>query len=625
MPLPPGPGGCCTLERAPPEVHLQAPGRLPQPRRFSSDPPPVIPAGEATGMSLSPLSTRSSPHWMDEWEERQRRQLKQHEEATRQLVEVMRGELLEKLERMEQSQSQVRGRKVNASPKVWSSGEEKGRLQESPILLVQKDPAGEGRMKNDGTSSMPAVMTMSSGADKRAPSSSFTEMNAAMLSAIGASKCHGPGTTTSILSSGSDCLDSLRKAQVFKPTNRHQARLFSLVHSHFFEMMSGAVILIYTVVVGILSDLDMRAAIDKQESPDWRYYVDLSFTAIFLIELVLRVAAEGPYYLSNKNRERAWNMFDFFATTVGLLDVFTVFQVNLSFVRVLRTLRAIRVLRVIRIFRFFKELRLMVASILCCLRSLTWAFLLLTAVMYIFAVVLLQGASDYLHSYNLGEVPEDLALNLQLFDDFGGILKTIYSLTQAVSGGRSWGEYAAPFIKISPWYGIFFTMLVVFVILGVLNILTGIFVESTSAVASFDKELVIQEEMSRNESVVNQIRALFREIDRDNSGTLTFKELKSNLSDERVKAYFAVLQLDVTEAAGLFELLDRDESGDVSIEEFIMTCMQLKGTARSVDVATMLFQSKRLYSTITKFMATIDKGLKDIEARLASDPVDELG
>eukprot|EP00415_Alexandrium_ostenfeldii_P000520 UN0520 len=245
--------------------------------------------------------------------------------------------------------------------------------------------------------------------------------------------------------------------------------------------------------------------------------------------------------------------------------------------------------------------------------------------MYIFAVVLLQGASDYLHSYNLGEVPEDLALNLQLFDDFGGILKTIYSLTQAVSGGRSWGEYAAPFIKISPWYGIFFTMLVVFVIFGVLNILTGIFVESTSAVASFDKELVIQEEMLRNESVVNQIRALFREIDRDNSGTLTFKELKSNLSDERVKAYFAFLQLDVTEAAGLFELLDRDESGDVSIEEFIMTCMQLKGTARSVDVATMLFQSKRLYSTITKFMATIDKGLKDIEARLASDPVDELG
>jgi len=297
----------------------------------------------------------------------------------------------------------------------------------------------------------------------------------------------------------------------------------------------------------------------------------------------------------------------------GLLDLFMIFDVNLGFLRILRTFRAFRVLRVIRVFRFFKELRLMVASIMCCMVSLSWAFTLLVAVMYIFAVVLLQGASDFLHS-ELPHVPDDL--HEALAEDFGDITRTIFSLTQAVSGGRSWGEYAAPFIQISAWYGVCFTVFVTFVIFGVLNILTGVFVESTSAVASFDKELVIQEEISRNESVVNQIRALFREIDVDNSGTLTYKELTRNLKDERVKAYFSVLQMDVSEAQGLFQLLDRDESGEVSIEEFIMTCMRLKGNARSIDLATMLFESKRLHSMIKTFMEHVSDNIRCMRTQL---------
>jgi len=296
------------------------------------------------------------------------------------------------------------------------------------------------------------------------------------------------------------------------------------------------------------------------------------------------------------------------------MDIFTVFDVSLAFLRILRSIRAIRVLRVVRVFRFFKDLRLMVASILCCLISLGWAFALLTSVMFIFAVVLLQGASDHLHSVGVGQVDPELLG--QLAEDFGDIVRTIFSLTQAISGGRSWGEYAAPYVQISAYYGIFFTMFIVFVIFGVLNILTGVFVESTSAVANFDKELVIQEEMSRNESVVNQIRALFNEIDVDNSGTVTAKELKKNLKDERVKAYFNVLQLDVTEAAGLFELLDRDESGEVSIDEFIMSCMRLKGTARSIDLATMLFENKRLYSMMRGFMLNVEGTLGELHAKL---------
>jgi len=41
-------------------------------------------------------------------------------------------------------------------------------------------------------------------------------------------------------------------------------------------------------------------------------------------------------------------------------------------------------------------------------------------------------------------------------------------------------------------------------------------------------------------------------------------------------------------------LLDLDENGHVGVEEFCLGCMRLKGTAKSIDAASMMFQTKRL-------------------------------
>ncbi|CAK0899532.1 unnamed protein product [Prorocentrum cordatum] len=56
------------------------------------------------------------------------------------------------------------------------------------------------------------------------------------------------------------------------------------------------------------------------------------------------------------------------------------------------------------------------------------------------------------------------------------------------------------------------------------------------------------------------------------------------LNDDKVKAYFQSLDLEISQAHMLFTLLDTDGDDEVGIDEFIDGCMTLKGHARTIDV-----------------------------------------
>lgn len=595
-------------------------------------------------------------NWLDQWEEKQQDNLKHYQEATKELVDALRKDLLEKLG---EAQPHVRRSAHFPAAKLvvtCKSDEEANAPVEAKASMADPSSARERelspasarsiRHSRGGVSGVPAEHRESLGRDSeynctyasersnvtnawRAVKSmkSVKPMNDAMTEVLGVGK-YMRSCTRSTQQTGwtkqspeqkqDDGTPNFFRAammtyddmdDVFTPACECQRLLHNAVHSHWFNVISGLLIAIYAVIIGVTADLEMRAAMRLTPGPEWREYFDVTFTCWCVLEFCLRFAAEGVYYF--KGSERNWNFFDMMVAVMGVLDLFLSEIQSFTFLRVLRTVRAMRLLRVMRLLAIFKELRLMMASILCCLVPLASAFALLVIVIYVFAVMLLQGAAEYVRT----EIGSDYFRQV-VANNFPGMGMTIYSLTQAVSGGKSWADLADPFLEIAPWYGLAFGGFVIFVIFGVLNILTGVFVEATARLANVDKELVIQEQMARDESVVGQMRNLFREIDDNGSGTITQAELMRNLKDDRVRAYFQVLEMDVSEAHGLFELLDRDESGEVSIDEFIMTCMRLKGTARSLDMAAMLFENKRLYKSLKAFMEGVEGAMTTIEHRL---------
>merc|ERR1719456_1157289 len=52
--------------------------------------------------------------------------------------------------------------------------------------------------------------------------------------------------------------------------------------------------------------------------------------------------------------------------------------------------------------------------------------------------------------------------------------------------------------------------------------------------------------------------------------------------------FFQAVDLNKEQGCDLFRLLDEDQSGTLTVEEFVCGCMRLKGPARSVDLSALM-------------------------------------
>ena len=143
-----------------------------------------------------------------------------------------------------------------------------------------------------------------------------------------------------------------------------------------------------------------------------------------------------------------------------------------------------------------------------------------------------------------------------------------------------------------------FCLYIFFTTFALLNIITGVFVESSIASAQGDREEQIEVQMKDDDSVLSQLKALFYSTDSDRSGDLSMQEFEEHLRDERVRAHLQALGIDINEAQEIFHLLDLDMSGSITIDEFAFGCMRMRGTAKSVDIATLIYENKKICARI---------------------------
>lgn len=369
------------------------------------------------------------------------------------------------------------------------------------------------------------------------------------------------------------------------PNDPKASPMLAVTHSGVFQAVVAMLIFSNSCVIGVHADISMRCALDGRPEPAWGKGIDIFFCIAFSVELLCRLVAERGYFFIG--RMASWNFFDSALVALAVLDL-SMASLNVTFIRIVRLIRVIRVARIIRVIRLFKELRFMVCSVYASMSSLTWAFLLLMLFMYCFAVCFMQAGAAYIYDGDVDPETEQL-----LAKHYRSLAWTLFTLLCSTTGGVSWRDVALPLYEINTFYLLVFCFFITFMVFGALNVLTAVFVEQSAAVLAMDKDLVIQEQMDRNSSLLNQMEALFREVDKDGSGDITWQEFQDVLHDHRVQSYFAVLKIDLDQAEGLFQLLDLDGSGSVSIQEFILSCMRIKGAARSIDVATVIHENKK--------------------------------
>jgi len=357
------------------------------------------------------------------------------------------------------------------------------------------------------------------------------------------------------------------------------------------DIFSNILVVLNAIFAGVQIHIGVNALRAGGRQPAWLAAMDTAIAAAFLTELMIKIGLQRWSFLTGP--DKFWNCFDSVLMMSSLVTLFSS-VCDISFIRSIRVLRSLRAVRLIKSLRFVRDLRLMIASIVCSASSLFWALVMLSIMLYLFALFVQQGV---LH--NLEQGSKSSALLLKYYGSLGA---TMLSLFMAITGGKDWSDLIEPLLEISYWYYGLYIFYLLFVVLGIMNILTAIFCESAGQIAQIDRDLVIQDHMTNEQSTVNELRRVFQEFDENHDGSLDEDELGLLLKDDRTKRHLSLLGIDVYEAHGLFTLLDITGTGEVSINEFVNTLLRLKGQAKALDLATLIYENKRIMGQMARFM-----------------------
>jgi len=365
-----------------------------------------------------------------------------------------------------------------------------------------------------------------------------------------------------------------------------------LVEHASFQWCCAAVIISSALFEGYMADVRIRLSLisPEQLDPSWFMPVATFLTVLYSIEVLCRLVAYCKLFFTGL--DKCWNIFDLTLVLLSTLE-YIQFYVGVGSVAFIRGLRLLRMIRVIRVLGVFRDLRLMICMVSQSLWSLFWGLLLIALILYLHTVIILQGLIFKLR--NNPESTADPAFMDDVTNLYGSVWVSLFTLLGSITGGIDWIEATACLQEIGLTFRVIYCFFIFFTVIGVLNVLTGVFVERASELCGLDKDLVIQNQLKRNQTFLTEMTKLFKEANVSNTGTLGWHEFRDYLQDERAQAFFATQQLDSFDARTLFDVLNSGGlDHEISMDEFIVGCQRLKGQARSVELIAVLNETRSI-------------------------------
>jgi len=348
----------------------------------------------------------------------------------------------------------------------------------------------------------------------------------------------------------------------------------TLVQSHHFECVISILVVVSAVLLGVQVHLTAKSPAEEHEAIPVLVAASNVICGAFVLEVSLRLFAHGDAFFTAPGRY--WNVFDLAAAALQLTEVVIAAAGLGGSLSAMRLLRMIRCIRLLRICRSVQELRTIVYSIVKTFRMLLWTVVLLASLVYMVSVYFTQVVADSLRDRPdlAGEAPG-------LARRYGTLARTMQSMSQAISGGISWYELADPlYDHVSAANGLLFYAYIAFSVFAMMNVITGIMVESAlqSAKERRDSDMVrcLEEVMKAGPGTAAR-----------EDGVMTREQFEQHIRSPAMVSYFNSIDLDISNAAALFDLLDVDKADAIGVEDFIGGCLRLQGPAQAIDLAAL--------------------------------------
>eukprot|EP00930_Biecheleria_cincta_P061520 TRINITY_DN47098_c0_g1_i1.p1 TRINITY_DN47098_c0_g1~~TRINITY_DN47098_c0_g1_i1.p1 ORF type:complete len:692 (-),score=105.51 TRINITY_DN47098_c0_g1_i1:48-2123(-) len=396
-------------------------------------------------------------------------------------------------------------------------------------------------------------------------------------------------------------------------------RLASFVFSNRFNALSTLVILANSVFVVYTTDYDMKN-IGGAPQTEEMFLTEFVLACFYVIELSLKLAVHRLYFFVN--HDWGFNNFDFLLVAVSVFENSVIFSMkdadgqsglNIGFLRLIRICKIVKVLRVFRTLRFFTELRLMLDCVVGSCMNVFWCTIMLFFVMYVFALLLLQGISSAL----IGGIEESEEIMIrQCYDSVG---KTIVTLFQVSTGGIDWQDCYEPLTYTGYILPAAMLLYVAVITISVWNIVTSTFIEKALKLAKPDVDTLVMEQQISDFRDSQVLVAAF--VDKlgldDQHCKITLEDFETLSSDYDFRAYLNARGIDIKNAHQFFGMLaGMKEDGEVDVLSLANGCVRMKGLATSIELQTLGFETKMIIKEQRRAFQQIFKKLAHVERRV---------
>jgi len=329
-----------------------------------------------------------------------------------------------------------------------------------------------------------------------------------------------------------------------------------------------------------------------------------TFLVWFGIELGLKVWVHGKYfYISDHWKMRFLDTFLIlfhFWSVLGNYGVLSS-QANLSFMRAIRMLRLLRVVRALKAMHHFKQLHAILTAIQTSMLTLLWSMLMVAGILWMFSLLFVQRTTAYFMEMHETAEGLDPGTEQNLRDSFGGVYSAMLSLFMAVSGGDDWSKYFGALEPTGVSNQLMYLLFIAFMQFAVLNIVTGIFVETAMKQMEKDAEEAAMDFLKSRYQKEQDLMAMCQAADEDGNGCLCQDEFVKAIKQGRMTAFLDHLGFQHQDVLDFFDLLAStapDKKVDIHI--FVRGCMKLTGAATRYDVKAMMMEVKAIHAGLAE-------------------------
>lgn len=308
---------------------------------------------------------------------------------------------------------------------------------------------------------------------------------------------------------------------------------------------------------------------------------DWLFGTIFAAEALLKIIVFARRYFFE-----VWNCLDFLCVMVFVMDkaASAFLSLDSQALRMLRLFRLVRLIKLLRSLESLDALYLMTTALQGMALVVVWACGLLVVMLTTCALFL----TTFMHSAYFGGVTSDTASDAhhKLYEYFGTTTRcflTMFEMTLA-----NWPLSARLLTEeISEWFTpicLIHKLIFGFAVVGVIN---GVILQETFRVASTDDFIMVRHTKREQAGLRQKLQSLFRALDISEDGEVEFAEFQIISSHPDVVHWLSSMGIETSDLQTLFDLIDVDCNGTVSLQELVEEMPRIRGTARSIDLLAL--------------------------------------